>query len=110
MGHDLSGVDRIEAARRLEVIAAGLRSGVLDFDDVHAQIPNRVQIRLTVNESAVEVMIAWRAGLIAEPPSAAELLKIDDRSPTLQAEARAAEEVRSADEAVVRDAHEGRMP
>jgi hypothetical protein len=110
MGHNLSAVDRIEAARQLEAIAAGLRSGILDFDDVHAQIPDRVQIHLTVNESAVDMVIAWQPGLGAEPPSAEALLKVDVRSPTLQAEARAAKEFKSADDAVVRDAHEGRMP
>ena len=110
MGHKTSSVSRIEAARRLEVVAAGLRSGVLDFDDVHAPIPEKVQIQMVVKETAVEVTVAWQADRVIEPPSAEGLLKIDDESPTMQAEARAAEEFRSADAAVVRDAREGRMP
>jgi hypothetical protein len=79
MGNHVKGVERAEVARRLEVLAAGLRSGVVDYDDVHAPIPDLVQMALTIKDDAVEISLAWGVDARSRinPPTAEELLNMD---------------------------------
>ncbi len=105
MGHNVNGVARVEAARRLEVLAAGLRSGVVDYDDVHAQVPPRVQMALTVKDDAIEMTVVWGVDARSriDPPTAEELLNINDEPPNVEVEVEQheadQEEVQSADAA-----------
>jgi hypothetical protein len=106
-----TGVSRLVAAERLEKIAAILRSGLTDTDDVHARIPDRVELEATVHDGGFSVAVSWGTqGRAASATTCAAGRTGTHDSPADRAEAHEAERVRLADEAVVRDAREGRMP
>jgi hypothetical protein len=113
-GRNFSGVSRLEAAERLEKIAASLRSGLIDADDGHTRIPDRVGLEVTVDEGELGVTVAWgaraRTQTLPETPSAKDLLDQTGDAAVARVEAHEAAQIRVADEAVVRDAREGRMP
>jgi hypothetical protein len=109
-GRNFSGVSRLEAAERLEK----MRSGLIDADDGHTRIPDRVGLEVTVDEGELGVTVAWgaraRTQTLPETPSAKDLLDQTGDAAVARVEAHEAAQIRLADEAVVRDAREGRMP
>jgi hypothetical protein len=108
----ISSVSRAEAAEQLEMMAASLRSGLIDTDDVHARLPDRVELAVTVNEGELAVTVDWglRVRTRPETPIAEDLLDDAGDVAVARVEEHEAEQVRLADEAVVKDAREGRMP
>ena len=95
---DFTSVSRVEAAEQLERIAAGLRAGRIDGDHLQGPVPDRVEVHASIDDGGLVLRLAWGARVATD----AERLT--------RAEVHQSEQIREADEAVVRDAREGRMP